>query len=371
MRHIDLFTGIGGFSLACEWNGIETILFCDNNKFCQKVLKKHWPDVPIVEDVNDIEKIKQIIADTEFQRLPYGEYQYRARPEKGLSQRGYGLLLTAGFPCQPFSNAGRKRGANDDRYLWPQTFAVIEAIKPDWIILENVAGLLGMVFPDNEIEMANQASLFGNEDEAITDYNTITGRIDADLKQAGYETVWLVIPACSLSAPHRRDRVWIVADTTKSRTGEQIREIGNKGGGTRKDRGKSLRQGNWQVGTGGLNTTDKYDNVTNTQSRESWQQTEQEGRQDISGGNISTPNASQQGLQGQQPGQPVRLPGQCDREWGYEKPGWTENWYEVATRFCRVDDGIPNRVDRLKSLGNAIVPQVAYEIIKAIKEANK
>jgi DNA (cytosine-5)-methyltransferase 1 len=175
----------------------------------------------------------------------------------------------------------------------------------------------------------NQASLSGNEDEAIADYNTITGRIDADLKQAGYETVWLVIPACSLGAPHRRDRVWIVANATKS-------------------------------GINGISRDDKQqEGVDEVRSNEF----------DRSYKSITT-DTSQQGLQGEQSREPIRLSGQCDRKWCYERPNWTENWYEVATRFCRVDDGVPNRVERLKSLGNAIVPQAAYEIIKAIKEAD-
>ena len=226
MKHLDLFSGIGGFALACRWAGIETIGFVEIDPFCQKVLKKHWPSVPIVEDINDIEEIKRVVANATAEGLQEPEHNNGGdTPDEKESGAGMDnrpercdcLILTAGFPCQPFSNAGRKRGATDDRYLWPQTIAVIEAVKPDWIVLENVPGILGMVFPDSPAEVASQASFCEVPNDEIADYDTISGGIDQDLKQAGYETVWLVIPACSLGAPHRRDRVWIIGNTTGAR----------------------------------------------------------------------------------------------------------------------------------------------------------
>lgn len=414
MKHLDLFSGIGGFSLACEWAGIETILFCENDKFCQKVLNKHWPDVPIVEDVNDKEEIKRIVTDTQ-NLLGYGgndntgictqretlpesgnggrqsitanagcirqtqrkeqaagiikrdevttdtaeqglqklEYHTRRNAEDETEngtrmdnrlERPDSLLLTAGFPCQPFSGAGKRKGSDDDRYLWPQTLSVIESIKPDWVILENVAGLLSMVFPDNETNVANQTSLFGNQengtgsmgnDRRIREYDTIIGTIMADLESAGYETVWLVIPACSVGAPHRRDRVWIVANTT----------------------GDGFTRGRQAI------------KVEKGLQQESGNAGELEGR-------LERPYCTFTDSQG------IRLersfePGNEERQ----EPGnkhsdglrgtihdWRKNWYEVAAEFCRVDARVSNRVDRIKSLGNAIVPQVAYQIIKAITE---
>ena len=299
LTHLDLFSGIGGFALAAQWAGVKTIGFVEIDKYCQQVLKKHWPDVPIVGDINNVEEIKQIVANATGKRKRIGQqervdrevYAPPGREQGGDSTKPCdSLLLTGGFPCQPFSQAGRRKGSADNRYLWPQTLAVIEAVKPDWIVLENVAGLLSMVFPDSEVGVASQASLFGDTDEEICDYDTICGRIESDLQKAGYETVWFVIPACAVSTPHRRDRVWIVADSCT------------------------------------------------------------------------------EGLQGGKPKQPVRLLRQPDRSGGNERPNWSENWYEVATCFCRVDDGVSNRVDRLKSLGNAIVPQVAYQILKEIAE---
>ncbi|MDD5510878.1 MAG: DNA cytosine methyltransferase [Dehalococcoidales bacterium] len=367
MRHIDLFSGIGGFALACQWVGIETICFVEIDKFCQKVLKRHWPDVPIVEDVNNVEEIKRIVANAigfdderagfcpskrqqqdktkirgrgvcpivaNAQRIAIGSRLRQTRPAAERSGRpcdNDGLLLTAGFPCQPFSNAGRKRGSADDRYLWPQTLTVIEAVKPNWIILENVPGILNMVFPNSEVGVASQATLFGVENDEICDYNTISGRIESDLRQAGYETVWLVIPACGVGAPHRRDRVWIVAN----REGLRFRRGADKGCAEPE---WALVQGESRGRTLGDQTQGCDSHATDTQ-RAGLERANTEGQ-------ISTELNSRFG----------------------DIPGWSENWYEVATHFCRVDARIPDRVDRLKSLGNAIVPQVAYELIKAIQE---
>ena len=435
MKHLDLFSGIGGFALACRWNGIETIGFVEIDKFCQKVLNKHWPEVEIVEDINDIKEIQRLVANT---TEVYGLQCNKEEENREICQCGEfrgcdSLLLTGGFPCQPFSNAGRKRGATDNRYLWPQTLAVIEAIKPDWIVLENVPGILNMVFPDSSTEVASQASFCEVPNDEIADYGTISGGIDCDLKQAGYETVWLIIPACSLGAPHRRDRVWIVAnrisnpkgsshggrvgergrgreqqsecegnevggdltdkDTSSRLTSQSIgagtrdnqREISDERRGASKDRGKGIRQGNGEIGSSGANPADKYGTVADTDrarggtprsgtnkdrtqdSKESEQPQLECSRQDS-----NAPNTNPAGLTDRnreyrgtttQEGEGVGSPGRQDNI-----PNWRENWYEVATRFCRVDDGVPNRVERLKSLGNAIVPQVAYQIIKAIKE---
>jgi DNA (cytosine-5)-methyltransferase 1 len=414
MKHIDLFSGIGGFSLACDWAGIETVCFCEIDSFCQKVLKRHWPDVPIVKDVNNVEETKQVIANargTESRGIPSRKWEKDT--EVGDSR---GLLLTAGFPCQPFSAAGRRKGSADSRYLWPQTLAVIEAVKPDWVLLENVAGILSMVFPDSGIGVASQASLFNTPNDEIADHDTISGRIDRDLRQAGYETVWLVIPACAVNAPHRRDRVWIVAHAnvreqranarTDNGTQEDIwrKNKGNVHSGQIQyaiahasdngcDRDDSASGMEGQLPTNQEQSGNRRasgnqgcdSDATQSQSRESREPPKPEGREDISrgdseGGDVA--DSSNEGLQGnEQPStycsgfrqcESSESVTQCDRV----PAGWAENWYEVATRFCRVDDEFShrmdrNRVNRLKALGNAIVPAVALEIIKAIKEADQ
>lgn len=374
MKHLDLFSGIGGFALACEWNGIETIGFVEIDKFCQKVLKKHWPNVPIVEDINNVEEIKAIVTSNTTSRRCGQCVPFKVSPRDFDFQDS--LLLTAGFPCQPFSNAGRKRGSADDRYLWPQTLAVIESVKPDWIILENVPGILNMVFPDNEVRVASQTSLFDVPNDEISDYRTISGGIESDLRKTGYETVWMVIPACSLSAPHRRDRVWIVANAKSD--GNGIRRIhGNNQNGERKSI-QAIKDNRDKIrsSSGTDNAQDLRNRATPNSSDNGYK-----GRYKVAG---EPQRESEQGrmLESQRENSHVtdttteRLQSTvtertistgCATKCDYI-PGWAENWYEVAAEFCRVDARIPDRVDRLKSLGNAIVPQVAYQLIKAIKE---
>jgi len=462
IKHIDLFSGIGGFSEACDWLDIETILFCENDEYCTHYLKNRWPGVSVVKDVNNAKEIKEIVIAYSQSMLGNGSNHNqriskrseevsepgdsgresitpdsdRDRPqEQGTEQQTSGdrqllqdspaatnakdtdrgrttgeinpwgrtlevgrrdrkpsLILTAGFPCQPFSNAGRKQGANDDRYLWPQTLAVIETIKPDWVILENVAGLLGMVFPDSGVEVDRQESLFPTDTLGEADlgsgnrrrrYDTIIGTIMDDMRNAGYETTLLVLPACSLSAPHRRDRVWIVAHAIGTGTGGGAREACNEGRETSQDRGEGIRQGLRSAGSSGIAPT--------------------------TGDDPDAPDTGNEGLQGgewtgtHEEGQTSRRPTpEC-----HIIPSWQENWDEVATRLCRVDDGLPDwftkterrtieravkafgraevekqtgldcsevnpwRTDQLKALGNSIVPQIAYILIQAIADIER
>ena len=419
--------------MACDWLGIPTIVNCEIDSFCRKVLLKHYPDVPIVKDVNDVEEIRQILTNsfsfnddrtglcsgevsqqdpakvqgcgiqhatanaTEF---PKREPTNQAHAISGaittrtMPFRRDSLLLTAGFPCQPFSCAGRRKGKADNRYLWPQTLAVIEAVRPDWVLLENVAGILNMVFPDSETPVANQASFCEVPNDQIADYDTISGRIDRDLREAGYETLWLVIPACGVGAPHRRDRVWIVAHRRimgcSTRSSARIQqeeqesegqesgnfdskgdaphtlstgarshsgEVADQRGRASQDRGESIRQEDRTACPSGLDSTDRDASHTTSQQEHA---TGEGGLHALpSCEDCDAPNSSIKGLQGGEPRE-------SNRNRSDQRPSWQENWYEVATRFCRVDDGVSHRVDRLKSLGNAIVPQVAYQIIKAI-----
>jgi DNA (cytosine-5)-methyltransferase 1 len=257
MRHLDLFTGIGGFAYAAQqvWDkDYEPIAFCEIDKFCQKVLKKHWPDVEII---NDIRKIKK-------------------------NRWGKIDIITGGFPCQPFSVAGKRRGENDDRYIWPEMHKVIELVQPTWVICENVTGIIGLALKQVLSDLENIGYDFPRTEE---------GR-----------PIVFTIPACALNAPHRRIRIWVVAHSTSN-------------------------------------------------GRSRWGALEQGRQVDIS------------------------------KIWAtpQDKPLWKgweciigeiacSNWIEIATHLCGVVYGIPNRVDRLKALGNAIVPQVAMVIMEAIKE---
>lgn len=177
MKHIDLFSGIGGFALAAQWAGIETVQFVEKDKFCQAVLRKNFPGVPIHGDIYTYAYVNRL------------QEQGTEQQADGIGQsvQTRSFLLTGGFPCQSFSVAGKRRGTEDDRYLWPEMFRVIREARPAWVIAENVRGILtieqGMVFE----------------------------QVCVDLEGAGYDVQTFIIPACSVNAPHRRDRVWIVA----------------------------------------------------------------------------------------------------------------------------------------------------------------
>ena len=177
MRVLDLFSGIGGFSLGLERAGMETVAFCEIDPFCQKVLKKHWPDVPCYDDVTKLTK-EQLEND-------------------GITNIS---VLTGGIPCQPFSNAGHKKGADDDRHLWPAMLSIRIGIRPDWVICENVTGIIGM-------ELDN---------------------ILSDLERIEYAAWTFVIPATAVGARHIRDRVWIIANRESVNVEKQILERGER-----------------------------------------------------------------------------------------------------------------------------------------------
>lgn len=188
MTHGSLFSGIGGFDLAAEWMGWENIFHCEWNPFGQKVLKYYWPEAISYED----------ITNTDFS-----------------VHRGQIDILTGGFPCQPFSVAGKRKGKEDDRYLWPEMLRAIDEIRPRWIVGENVAGLATMVQPEiEETNVESQASILEEDDqEVITEVREyVIETIFNDLERIGYSVQPLIIPACATGAPHRRDRIWFIAN---------------------------------------------------------------------------------------------------------------------------------------------------------------
>ena len=278
LTHLDLFSGIGGFALAAKWNGYRTLAFCDNEPYAQAVLKKHWPDVPCHQDIREV----------------------RGELYAGVT------LLTGGFPCQPFSVAGKQRGKDDNRYLWPEMLRVIREAKPTWIIGENVAGIVNLAL-----------------DQVCT-----------DLEAEGYEVEPIIIPACAVDAPHRRDRVWIVANAIshaeRSAHGEAA------GGGQRGREEQSECQRNQVGGNPANSSADVSDTI------------------------------GQRRCGGDTEGQYAEDAWQSSSGAGYNARR-VEGWLPEPN-VGRVAHGIPNRVHRLKGLGNAIVPQVASEIIRCINK---
>lgn len=268
LTHLDLFSGIGGFALAAKWNGYRTVAFCDNEPYAQAVLKKHWPDVPCHKDIREI----------------------RGDLYAGVT------LLTGGFPCQPFSVAGKQRGKGDDRYLWPEMLRVIREARPAWIIGENVAGIVNMALD----------------------------QVHTDLEAEGYEVESLIIPACAVDAWHRRDRVWILAHS--ARIGRRGRDYGNEAG----------NHGALQA-SGSCAAKEQPILADSISQRGCSGNTEGEHAEDV----------------GQSPGHP----------WNHH--GGVATWLPEPD-VGRVANGVSNRVAKLRGLGNAIVPQVAAEIIRNI-----
>jgi DNA (cytosine-5)-methyltransferase 1 len=300
LRHASLFTGIGGFDLAASWMGWENVFQCEIDPFCQKLLQYWFPEIELFSDI---------------------------KTSNFTNYHGKIDVISGGFPCQPFSVAGKQKGTNDNRYLWPEMLRVLREVNPQWVVIENVCGLLalqsGMVFE----------------------------RVYADLENAGYKVQPYIIPACAVGAPHRRDRVWIVAHAnvvyaavTDTSTKGLEREINCR---------KQKRKGN----------KDKFwSNITGF-SREIAAYIESQ-----SAGKLQNKNCTQ-GTHG------------SDELFRKQHP--IPNWdnFPAQSPVCIGNDGLPGeladisfskwRNESIKALGNAIVPQVAYQIFKAIETVTR
>ena len=343
MRHGSLFSGIGGFDLAAEWMGWENVFHCEWNDFGKKILNYYWPNAISYDD----------ITKTDFS-----------------IHRGTIDILTGGFPCQPYSSAGKRLGTEDDRHLWPEMLRAIREIKPQYIVGENVSGLLswngGLVF--NEVQ--------------------------ADLEAEGYEVQPVLLPACAVNAPHRRDRVWFVAYANKctagpSRTSGKTESDWSKNNDEPSSRGKQTEQ---RVGCSDVlraNTNTDH-NRTLRNSRENEGESGKERLQERNEVQQSKkPNTlrpentkvftNTERKRQQEQGKPERpLHTEKNREW---KASWSydDGRWPTQPPICSGNDGISNQLDgitfpkwrqeSIKGYGNAIVPQVAYEIFKAIGEA--
>ena len=295
MRHGSLFSGIGGFDLAAEWMGWENVFHCERDEFCSRVLKYHFP-----------------------RSISYGDIK-----QTDFSvHRGEIDIISGGFPCQPYSGAGKRLGKEDDRHLWPEMLRAIREVAPRFVVGENVRGLLNW------------------------NGGVVLDEIYADLEAEGYEVGTFVLPAVGVNAPHRRERVWIVAHAN----GEE-RE--------------------WRSGAG----------------EQEWQEAEQrrDGVQRTAtrlGEVGNAPHANGYGLEGglssdldKQPSNTGEYDAQYLRE-GAGSQGIPFEEFPTQSPICGGDDGLPRELDNItfpkwkresiKAYGNAIVPQVALQIFKVI-----
>jgi DNA (cytosine-5)-methyltransferase 1 len=302
-EHLDLFSGIGGFALAARWNGLRTIQFVEYEPYAQKVLRKNFPDVPIHDDIKDFNA-------TKF-RKPF--------------------LCTGGYPCQPFSQSGLRRGEKDHRHLWPEMLRVIQECRPTWVLAENVAGHITMGL-----------------DQVLS-----------DLEGEDYACQPFVIPACAKDARHRRDRVWIVGWDSKSSANNQIRKIQKRqDSDTRRICERSISKS----GKSGSKKTLGHADGAGCKERRRTKSVQSEfiasehGSKDVVDSDDVRHlrrNRSMEEIEGE------------NNDRGSKEDG-SKEWWLAEPDVGRVAHGVPNRVDRLRGLGNAIVPQVASEIIRAI-----
>jgi DNA (cytosine-5)-methyltransferase 1 len=343
ITHGSLFSGIGGFDLAASQMGWQNVFQVEKDAFCQKVLKKNFPNTTRYGDIKNFD---------------------------GSEYAGKIDVISGGFPCQPYSLAGKRGGSTDDRALWPEMLRVIEQIKPSFVVAENVAGFTSMDEPTSVIKMADEKS-------AYVYFEKVAGRIIKDLEGIGYklpttaggEPIICVIPACSVGAIHRRERVWIIAYANREGIGDRFRAFGQQGRTSPENRGKMLRP---QYGA-------KCSNI----------------------GRPTNPNATYANRQWQlQPGWSIQNIGEwieygCSLPYSYSNGQrcWKQHsedsgngsgrdslhaapfghvgWYPDSSEILRTAYGIPGRMDgrysRIKGLGNAIVPQVAYNIFQFIQ----
>ena len=391
MKHLDLFSGIGGFALGLQKVGFETVAFCDIEKYCQHLLKQKWNGIKIYSDVREITKEKFKADGIES-------------PE----------IITGGFPCQPFSVAGSRKGTDDNRHLWPEMFRIIKEFKPRWIIGENVRGLIniqdGMVFET----------------------------VCTDLESEGYEVQTFNIPAVGVGAPHKRERIWIVAnsrcsirgkqssrnsesigsgtfekterstDTSKitgsSERAETMADTESKRTGENNERlrsrtsGISGREGTTRIQEDVANSnTGNVEAGCERQRRIREENTKERQSNNVTGSsevmaNTNTGYSKQSNQEVQTRGNPINISSkdvantdgerqqeQCRPKSIQEEGNELEcsssqsggNFWDIEPDVGRVVNGLPGRVHRLKGLGNAIVPQIAEEIGRAIMKAEQ
>jgi DNA (cytosine-5)-methyltransferase 1 len=290
MRHGSLFSGIGGFDLASEWMGWENVFHCEWNEFGQKVLKYYWPKSITYND----------ITKTDFS-----------------IHRGTIDILTGGFPCQPYSSAGKRLGKEDSRHLWPEMLRTIREIQPTWVVGENVRGLTnwngGLVFDE----------------------------VQADLEAEGYEVTPFLLPACAVGAVHRRDRIWFVAYSSSN--------------GRQKDSKFRFRKDK--------KNKEQFKCTHNSRNATDSNRIGQECREER--------ERSERGTQSN------------DKQFKRRNklPGADFKMFPSVSPICNGDDGLSDRLDSItfpkwrqesiKAGGNAIVPQVVYQIFKAIDKYNQ
>jgi DNA (cytosine-5)-methyltransferase 1 len=332
LKLLDLFSGIGGFSLGLESTGFfETIGFVEKDKFCQKVLKKHWHNINIEEDIRNV-KGERYAAD----------------------------IITGGFPCQPFSVAGKRKSTADDRYLWDEMLRVIREVKPRWVIGENVEGIVNI-----------------NE-------GMVLRQVLNDLENEGFKSQCIIIPASGIGAWHQRKRIWIVANSSSQRSSSQ--SIGEH-----RELDKEIKRKKETRDQSTLCTSSSCSDVSNSESSRcgGWSSKECSNREwsflprkqqgcemgsEVKGCDRNVSNSNGEGSQGYKLQHDLETGKQISEHNGKTSFERQQTWWQTQSEFCGVPNGVSYELDkdrsnRIKSLGNSIVPQIARQIGLSIMEA--
>ena len=299
LRGLSLFSGIGGLDLAFEWAGGEVLAMCEIEPYCRKVLHKHWPDVPLFEDIREL---------------------------KGTDVGAVDVIY-GGFPCQPFSVAGKQKGQDDNRYLWPEFSRLVGEIKPNWVVAENVPGILRLAADD----------------------------VCGDLERQGYSVGIWDFEAAAVGASHRRERIFFVAHA-----GRSLRQRSQEAGDFREPPETRNADATQRSGSAYVSDTDSV--------RRDMRGFEGQGMERKE----SAFNQADTGCEA--PANPISS--RCTRE----QPSRLSETHAIISGCGRwepepgVDrmvNGLPHRVDRLRALGNAVVPQQVYPIFRAIIETDE
>jgi len=358
-KHLDLFSGIGGFSLGLEAaGGFETVAFCDYEPYCQKVLRKHWPWVTIYDDIKELNSER-------------------------LASNGHTKIdiITGGYPCQPFSVAGRKKGEEDPRHVWPEMFRLIKELRPTWVIGENVAGHIKLGL-DTVLE---------------------------NLESEGYSTRTFSISAASVGANHKRERVWIVgySEHNGSSTAEKSRGIEETNDNNKEGQDKTsqfertsrsynskdventgCKQWPWsffgdqdenEIREGNANQFERSSEASESDVADSESQGAREDNQGLWSGTERTSGRQTTDLADTESSGRNELKADSKHSESASQEilgdgssiSGGSSWWSVEPNVGRVAHGVPKRVDRLKSIGNSLIPHIPYYIGKSIMEAER
>lgn len=338
MNHISLFSGIGGAELAAEWAGWRNVLSCDINEFGNKILEYYWSEA---YHHTDIHTLNYDTINAELTRR-FGNW------------REEGVIITGGFPCQPYSAAGKRKGTEDARHLWPEMLRIIREVSPDWVVGENVYGLVnwsgGLVFE----------------------------QVQTDLEACGYEVQPVILPACGVNAPHKRDRVWFVAH--RSGMGREPGPVVRGTVSEKIGRAEPYIRDQSQV-TPDPNDTRTGINLRSDRIGQEKNKRRERQPQSESGKNsriVTDPNGDQRcegGMHKTRLETTERHIGSCDAR-NFGRTDWDN--FPTQPPVCGKYDGIPRKLDgitfskwrneSIKGFGNAWVPEVALQIFQAINE---